>query len=625
VKYGVVGCALACLVLSSIPAVGQQAQEAPAEEVPSPETPVFTDEVEVNVVNVYVTVVDRQGKPVIGLEADDFVIKEDGQQVEITNFSDVGSIGAGLAEADEAPSAVGTAAERVTPQLALVFDNTSLERRQRRRVIKDLEPWIDKVTGDGGQVMVATIDPELDIVQPFTSDASFIGSALEWVVKEPSAGDSIKSSKRMLRRDMQAASTVNSQPMLMDLPNTSGGSGGGSGGSPGGGTSSANAANAFAAAARGSQQANQFLGQIELIRRQEYGRLGMSLSALERLIRGLNGLPGRKDVLWIGEDLVMQPGVDVYRAFFTKFSSWSRELNLDQPEIWGSELELRREFEYLAAVAQASSVVVHSIDASDRDLEVAAADFRASDQYSHATTDPRGTGATGGYDLAQFRQSNEGSQYMAGATGGSFLGGSRNFDDYFARLADLVGAYYSIGYRRPGPPDGQLHSIAVDVPGKGLQVRTHERIPNPTRDQRLADMAISRLMIGEGTNALDLRLLPGSAEATDDRRFIQEVAIAIPSNALFVQLQNDLYVGHLSVVLISNDAEGTPTPPRMMEMDMTIPPDKLNSPTLAMARLRLMMEAGATRVAVAVRDEGSGSTASALLEVEGPPMPESGS
>jgi len=46
---------------------------------------VFTDHVEVTVTNLYVTVTDRDGIPVTDLTADDFVVTEDGREVEITH------------------------------------------------------------------------------------------------------------------------------------------------------------------------------------------------------------------------------------------------------------------------------------------------------------------------------------------------------------------------------------------------------------------------------------------------------------------------------------------------------------------------------------------------------------
>jgi hypothetical protein len=153
----------------------------------------------------------------------------------------------------------------------------------------------------------------------------------------------------------------------------------------------------------GEQQARTYLSQIEILRRQEQERVGATLIGIDRLIRGMTGLPGRKDVLWVTEDLMVQPGLDLYQVYFTKFNDWSQKLNLVQPQMWGTEVQLQREFQYIADVSQIAGTVLHLVDASDRDREAASADFDASDPLSKSMTDPRGAGATGGYDFASMR------------------------------------------------------------------------------------------------------------------------------------------------------------------------------------------------------------------------------
>src|SRR5260370_41920407 len=49
--------------------------------------PPLTAHVDVNVVNVDVTVTDRSGKPIMDLTRDDFQIFEDGKPMNVTNFS----------------------------------------------------------------------------------------------------------------------------------------------------------------------------------------------------------------------------------------------------------------------------------------------------------------------------------------------------------------------------------------------------------------------------------------------------------------------------------------------------------------------------------------------------------
>jgi hypothetical protein len=231
-------------------------------------------------------------------------------------------------------------------------------------------------------------------------------------------------------------------------------------------------------------------------------------------------------------------------------------------------------------------------------------------------TDPRGTGSTGGYDFSAARSLVEGSQYLSGATGGSFLGGTRDFDGYFSRLNGLMGAYYSIGYRRPGEPDGMLHEVAVKVGRDDLRVRTHERVPNPSKDQRLADVAVSRLLIDEGPNPLEMSVTLGPSEPAENDLYIQEIRLQIPARNLLLVEDGDSHVGHLTVALVASDSNGEPMPPRLLQLTVTLPSDRITEDTVAMARLRLMVEQQSNAFAVAVRDQGSGSEASALVATD---------
>jgi VWFA-related protein len=623
---------MAAMVLLMVAGIAGQEQPQPqADATPSPDAPIFRDEVDVNVVNVFVSVVDRDGSPVSGLAAADFTVAEDGAPVEITNFSELKTSGA-ASQSGETTSAEGegslpnsrvVAASLSQPRrVALLFDNTSLENRQRKRVLTSMDDWLASVTANNGRVLVACLQPELEIVQPFTSDLSVVQSALKRIADQPAQGHIVKNDRLVLVRSMQSTRTVGSD--VSGFPSTSGSSGSGGGSDDSGGGNQEGSPNRGysgvdikATSELGADQAHQFLNQISIFRHQEYVRLGTTLSGVDRLIRGMSGLTGRKDLVWIGEDIMMRPALDVYQVYYSKFRDLSRDTLVEPPGIWSNELELTRQFGRVAESAHAADTVLHVVDASDRDREMAATDFQASDVESFFSTDtPSGMSASGGYDLSNVRDLTEGGQYLAGATGGSFLGGSKNYDPYFETLGDLVSSYYSIGYRRSGPPDGQFHRIAVKVRGDGLSVRAHERVGNPTPDQRLVDLAVSRLLIDEGPNPLGLRAEMGSAELADDGKILQEVVIIIPANTLDLAVDGDKYVGRVIVVLLATDARGNPTPPQIVQLDLTISSSHYSAATIVRSRIRLLMEPESQGLALAVRDERSGVTASAMVPAD---------
>ena len=192
--------------------------------------------------------------------------------------------------------------------------------------------------------------------------------------------------------------------------------------------------------------------------------------------------------------------------------------------------------------------------------------------------------------------------------------GSRNFDEYFQTLGEVLGSYYFIGYRRPVPPDGKVHGVSVRLTRSDLRVRTHERVPNPTADQRLADIASSRLLINEGPNPLELAVALGPAEPAEGDRYIQEIRLEIPARNLLLVEDGTDQVGSLAVAVVAGDANGNPLPARLLQLTVRLPAERVTPGTVAMARLRLMVEQASSRIAVAVRDQQSGSEASALVQ-----------
>jgi hypothetical protein len=292
-------------------------------------------------------------------------------------------------------------------------------------------------------------------------------------------------------------------------------------------------------------------------------------------------------------------------------------MTIVQPELWATERELLDEFRYIADISQIAGTVLHVVDASDRDREAANTGSAGADPDTQWVTDQRGRGATAGYDFTAMRSLEEGSAFLAQATGGSMFGSSRDFDQYFDTLGELLDSYYFIGYRRPGPPDGKVHNYSVGLTRDDLQVRTHERVPNPSADQRLADIAVSRLMIDEGPNPLELTVSLGPTETAEGDRYIQEIRLEVPARHLVLEEDGTDQVGSMAVAVVAADANGSPLPARLLQLTVRLPSERVTASTVAAARLRLLVEQTSSQIAIAVRDERSGTEASALVQTKG--------
>ncbi len=113
------------LLLSSLSlpclAAGLSAAEPPPGEV-------FSESIDVDVVNVQVFVADRSGRPVRGLGRDDFELQVDGKPVDITNF-----YAAGAAEETAPATAVAPAPAAASPASPAAAASSAGRRRATSR------------------------------------------------------------------------------------------------------------------------------------------------------------------------------------------------------------------------------------------------------------------------------------------------------------------------------------------------------------------------------------------------------------------------------------------------------------------------------------------------------------
>jgi VWFA-related protein len=578
-----IGFGLGLIVISAAVGIGQQASEPqPSVRDLAAQMGVFTDHVEVTVSNLYVTVTDKKGNPVLGLTPADFVVEEDGKVVEITHFAayepelPVQQIAKEVpAETIENESPVVTEpALRSGPRVAILFDNSSLRSNDRSRVIGELRTFSSSVLAKGGKVMVATANQRLELVTGLTGSGEDVARAFDLVLKSRSDGDALWSRKRLLERDIYQSPVIDPRRRIPDY---------------------------------GAVMAKRFESQIEAYRETEMARVRLSFSQLEEMLRMLRGLPGRASVLWVGQDMPLRPGLDLYILLYDKFNFVAP---LDEPALWGTERELTREVSVLAGVAQTGPVTVHYLDAADRDRDTGTADLGAAAADSVLMT---GTSLSYGPDPVRIRAITEGSQYMATSTGGTALMGTRNVAPYLDQLGDLLVAYYSIGYVRPGAPDGSLHSVQVDVKRKGVTVRAQQKVRNAPRDERLADSALSRLQLDDGVDAVGMELWLGNPQPQQGgRAVIRDLGVRIPADSLLLLPVEGGAVGQLMVAIRILDRKGVPSRPQIDQGPVTIPEGATN----VSFTIPLRVPRGTQRIAVAVRDELSGVEASDVIIVD---------
>ena len=131
----------------------------------------FVEKIEVNIVNVDVTVTDRHGQPVRGLTRDDFEILEDGVPQLLTNFYAVDESANATADSQPDP--------RFRRKVLVLIDKYSMSPYNRQRALIDLEAFVDdKFRAGEYDWSIAAVDQELQMLLPPTSDKAAIHNAI---------------------------------------------------------------------------------------------------------------------------------------------------------------------------------------------------------------------------------------------------------------------------------------------------------------------------------------------------------------------------------------------------------------------------------------------------------------
>jgi VWFA-related protein len=164
-----------------------QAQESVTTQDPA-DTKIFR--VDVNIVQVDAVVTDKDGRPVIDLTAEDFIVLQDGKPQEITNFSLVRlppPITTGPAvqkppsesrEAKPAPQIQLTAGQ-VRRVVALVMDDLGLDFASIVRTREAIKKWVDEEMQPGDLVAVITTGYGMGGLQQFTGDKRLLYEAID--------------------------------------------------------------------------------------------------------------------------------------------------------------------------------------------------------------------------------------------------------------------------------------------------------------------------------------------------------------------------------------------------------------------------------------------------------------
>lgn len=523
----------------------------------------FHEEVQVTVVNIDVYVRDGDGDPVTGLTRDDFVVSQDGADMEITNFAVLNRqvfeqrYSAGGAAA-VLPTPTPPVSEASPPEIqpiwmVIYIDNENIHPLHRNRILRQVREFVVENLHPPVQMMVVSYQRSLKVLQPFTDDSRAINSALREVTTYTGARTERDNAQRDLIDDMMEAD-------VQDYGRQTG-------------TESRTGA------------AGRIYQQIMSFADEQTNDLRFTLDALVQVVAMMSGLEGRKSIVYLSSGLPMTPGIGLMHQYATTFhdnSILSRRSRVDRS----------RDYRSLASTANGQEVTFYTVDASGLN---ALEGFSAEDRYG---MDPTAS-SIGSRDLQSSLR------YMADTTGGLAIVNTNDIGAGLERIRDDLFSYYSLGYRISASGEDRVHRIDVELPGhKGYDIRFRRRFVEKSYETKVQDRVFSALMVDVDDNPFALELTVGEAAPATGSRWTTPIHISFPLDHLTLLPVGEEYVATIVLFVGARNSSGEQSEIQRQEHQVKIP-----AADVAEARVKrfgidqqLLLDEGRHRISIGLMD-----------------------
>jgi VWFA-related protein len=528
----------------------------------------FEESIEVTVVSLEVVVRDSAGKLVPGLTRDDFKLFVDRQPVPITNFyaSDgtpspppaATSGTAGLA-ASKADTGIPDQPKRENLALVVYIDNANLRPFDRNRLLKQLRIFLRSTLQPGDRVLVVTTDPGLHLRHSFRESLDSLWVEMDKIEKETAYGLSQSLARRQAIDQIQ------------DLIQHGGGCG-----------KMFGAAKGFARA-----QAESTLNEVRT-----------TYANLHHMLRSLGSVEGRKALLYVGDGVPTQVGLDVFGVLEDLCPSQSLHLVQEPINATGP-------LQQVIADANANLVTLYTLEAAGLS--------------SYASAEQRGPSAIS-FDLSRRldldRQNSLFS--LARETGGRAALNGNDFSHDLEAISAELDASYSLGFTPARAGEGKTHQIRIEVNRPGLHASYRSSYRDRTPKERLDGQVEAALIHGETDNPLAASLKVGAAVPSDHGHILVPIQVRVPFAKLAFLPGEDAQHGQVDIVVGNMDAHGGMAPLQRMQLPLRIP--AADAKKILASHLgydvKLLLDPGRQRLAFVVRDDLARISSCVVQELE---------
>lgn len=531
----------------------------------------FGERVDVGIAELDVTVTDNEGAPVLDLTPEDFLIVEDGQPVEITNFALVRHRGTGSHDTQPTAHAgtenVSAGQHEIPVRLVLFIDSVHTGPASRARFLQNLWNLVrDRLTADD-EVMVVSYDGAIRVHAEPTSDRAAIGRVLEMIGGSlaPGAGtdtDLHFAIQQIRQRQRAAIESPWEAPCPKDLEWL---------------------ARDYAAQER--QQAEA------------------ALAAAREFVDSLAGLNGQWAVLHVSDGLPMQAGMGAFEFVISlcdgtgaaqgvedafdvnALSPADRAGAVNVPALRMEQAEhlITDALREVATHAATNRVRFYTLQGLAPDLSVTAA-------FAGKSFTAQGAAA--------IRHNVEDALvFLARESGGMSMLRSPNFARDIERVLDTLSATYSIAYAAPSSTPGSEHEIRVEIDRSDVRAHYARQRRTPEPDERVVDRLLSKLLYGAGPNPIGVELSVGDTSS--------RVRVSVPVSGLgLVPLGEQLH-GTFTVFLTAGHREsGRVLAVRQKTIPVFVTPDEI--PPAYITEIDMDTDLAGLDVVVAVRDDLAG-------------------
>ena len=554
---------LAPAILTFVAAASLQAQ-APPSSLPG----VFSEVLDVRVVNLEVVVTDRDGVPIFGLDPDAFDLKIDGEIVPIEYFSEVRAGVAGTEEGGE-PVLPGlpalTAGQPVGTSYLVFIDEYFSIALDRDQVLEALKKDLPLLGPEDRMAVVAFNGSALEMISTWSQSVPELERAIEAALGRPAFGLQRLAEQRQFNYDR--------------------------------------ALGALSSIRAGDLSTDQYLRtQLDPDERFYLERLtdqvSRSVTASVSTLRSFAEPPGRKVMLLLSGGWPFFPAAFLGPDVAPTVLSW--ELADGQAL-----------FRPLTDTANLIGYTLYPVDVPGfTDLLANDSTIVRESQVPELAQ----TGIRGHDSFLRQQEVHYSLNFLAEQTGGvSFIEGARL--DAFSGAVSDTRSYYWIGFTPTREWDDQRHKIEVSVGEKAFRVRSRAGFLDSSRQHEVAMALESTLLFGNPAGQGSLKVNLGESKNKGRRKMEVPITIVIPLDEITFLPSEQGEVAQIELMVAVRDDSGRradiPVVPLAFQAPGSGSPGSFGSYEFSLKLRRQRNDA-----VIAVVDTASGRILSASVEIE---------